>query len=124
MEEPLNIAQFKEKLKQELARLESELPSVGQRNPDNPADWQASVGDIQIDTADKNEVADKFEEMVGNNAIMNELETQYNEVKAALKRIEDGIYGVCEKGGEQISEKRLEAFPAARTCVEHMEPEG
>jgi len=36
-----------------------------------------------------------------------------------LKKIEDGTYGICEVGGEEIPEDRLDANPSARTCIEH-----
>jgi DnaK suppressor protein len=39
-------------------------------------------------------------------------------VEEALKRIEDGTYGICEFCGEEISEKRLEARPVTTSCVE------
>ena len=38
-----------------------------------------------------------------------------------LKKIEDGKYGICESTGEQIPIARLEANPAAKTCMEHLE---
>ena len=39
------------------------------------------------------------------------------ETVAALKRIEDGTYGICESCEEAISTKRLEAVPWARYCI-------
>lgn len=39
-------------------------------------------------------------------------------LEGALKRIEKGIYGTCETCGEKIPNRRLEAFLAARLCVE------
>jgi RNA polymerase-binding transcription factor DksA len=36
---------------------------------------------------------------------------------AALTRIDDGTYGQCGKCGKPIGEGRLEALPAATTCV-------
>jgi len=39
-------------------------------------------------------------------------------IKEALKRIDDGSYGVCELCGEEISEKRLEARPVTTCCIE------
>ena len=47
------------------------------------------------------------ENPVGNNA----------EITAALRRLDEGRYGVCERCGEPIGEARLEARPAARTCI-------
>jgi DnaK suppressor protein len=41
----------------------------------------------------------------------------FNDVKTALKKIDDGKYGFCENCQKKIDTKRLEAFPAATTCV-------
>jgi len=38
------------------------------------------------------------------------------EIDAALKRIEEGIYGVCERTGKAIDPSRLNALPWARSC--------
>lgn len=38
-------------------------------------------------------------------------------VNAALGRIENGEYGLCEACGVQISEARLEALPHAAKCI-------
>lgn len=111
---------FKDKLLKEKALLEEELVSVGKMNPDNPDDWDATPGKIEVDSADENEVADKMEELEENKAILQQLEPQLNEVKAALERIENGTYGICEISGEPIERERLEANPSARTSIKHM----
>jgi RNA polymerase-binding protein DksA len=41
------------------------------------------------------------------------------EIDAALKRIDDGSYGTCVVGGEQIPQERLEAMPWASLCIDH-----
>ncbi|MCP3942744.1 MAG: RNA polymerase-binding protein DksA [Desulfobacteraceae bacterium] len=38
-------------------------------------------------------------------------------VKEALKRLEDGSYGICELCEEEISLKRLEARPVTTKCI-------
>ena len=40
------------------------------------------------------------------------------EIDEALKRIEQGIYGVCEMSGKPINHERLEAIPFTRFTVE------
>lgn len=40
------------------------------------------------------------------------------EIEEALKRIEQGTYGVCEMSGKPIAHARLEAIPFARFTVE------
>lgn len=39
------------------------------------------------------------------------------EIEAAIKRVESGVYGVCELSGEKIPHPRLEAIPFARLTV-------
>ncbi len=40
-----------------------------------------------------------------------------DQVEAAIRRIEDGGYGRCEKCGEAIPKNRLDAIPYAADCV-------
>jgi len=51
-------------------------------------------------------------------SILEGLETELAEVEAALKRLDDGTYGVDEVTGEPIDPARLEAVPEARTNVD------
>lgn len=39
------------------------------------------------------------------------------DIERALLKLDDGTYGVCERCGERIDEARLDARPAARTCI-------
>lgn len=43
------------------------------------------------------------------------------EVRAALKRINDGTYGICVYTGDEISLKRLEAVPWTAFCIKAQE---
>jgi len=38
-------------------------------------------------------------------------------IDKTLKKIEDGEFGVCERCGEEIGVKRLEARPVAELCI-------
>jgi DnaK suppressor protein len=38
-------------------------------------------------------------------------------IKEALKRIENGTFGICEECGEDISEQRLNARPVTTLCI-------
>ncbi|MDP3962451.1 MAG: TraR/DksA C4-type zinc finger protein [bacterium] len=111
---------FKEKLEKEKKILEDELGTVGQKRDGKDPAWEATSGTMEVDTADENEVADKLEELEENELILGQLEKQLNEVKAALERIENDTFGICEISGGPIENDRLEANPSARTCVKHM----
>jgi len=39
------------------------------------------------------------------------------QIEAALERIEEGTYGICEECGVKIPKKRLNALPFALMCV-------
>jgi RNA polymerase-binding transcription factor DksA len=40
------------------------------------------------------------------------------EINDALRRIDNGVYGLCELTGAQINRARLKAIPYARFCLE------
>jgi DnaK suppressor protein len=40
------------------------------------------------------------------------------EVEIALQKLDEGGFGDCERCGEPIGEKRLDALPFARYCIE------
>jgi DnaK suppressor protein len=40
------------------------------------------------------------------------------EVMTALRKLDEGGFGECERCGEPIGEKRLDALPFARYCIE------
>lgn len=39
-------------------------------------------------------------------------------IDAALRRIEDGTYGTCQRCGKPIAPERLEALPYAELCID------
>lgn len=45
-------------------------------------------------------------------------QTDLKRIEAALKRIDDDLYGDCLRCGEEIELKRLEFDPAAPLCVD------
>jgi phosphoserine phosphatase RsbU/P len=46
-----------------------------------------------------------------------------SEVDAAIERMNDGTYGICEECHEPIEEERLLADPLLRFCLPHLTPE-
>jgi DnaK suppressor protein len=46
------------------------------------------------------------------------------EVQQALRRIDNGTFGICQGCGEPISGKRLEAIPWAKYCLTCQQIEG
>jgi RNA polymerase-binding transcription factor DksA len=123
-----NIDHYKQKLEAEKAKLLGELQELGRINPTNPKDWETtysnlhpSVGSDEISAEpDSNDQADLIEEYELRNATEVPLEARMNEVLRALERIEKGTFGLCTVDEPHpIEEGRLEANPAATTCMKH-----
>jgi DnaK suppressor protein len=50
-------------------------------------------------------------------ALLNAGRDQLAAIDAALRRLETGRYGICERCGQPIGEERLAARPTAVTCI-------
>ena len=97
---------------EEIAReLEGRLEQLTQRLASIKKDvTKAHSGDSseQAQERENDEVVD---------AIGNETRVSLREVRAALDRIEDGTYGICENCGDDIPLGRLQALPEATRCL-------
>ena len=116
--EKIDTQHFKEKLEEELKILTEELQKIARINPLNPNDWEPIPADMDTLEADKNEVSDRIAAFDQNTALVKDLELRFNNTKDALKKIEDGKYGLCEDTDGQIPLARLEANPSAKTCAD------
>lgn len=82
--------------------LEDELGEIGGRGIDN------HLGDMASATFDR-ELDEGLEEGA---------QQTLREIDAALGRLDDGTYGVCEACGKPIAPERLQAIPWARLCID------
>ena len=119
----IDIDHFKKRLEEELNDVKSELSQVAVLDPDTD-DWSPKTDPSDLDDnmtmEDDSEHAEDFRT---NDAIMNDLEIRYQNIKRALKKIDNGTYGICEIGQEPIELDRLEVNPSARTCKQHLDEE-
>jgi DnaK suppressor protein len=66
---------------------------------------------------------DMADQAAGNNEVHIQLKLKQTDAKilqaieGALRRIEEGSYGVCGDCGEPIAEARLTAIPWTRSCI-------
>lgn len=84
-------------LEREGAGDSSELSHVDQ----HPADTASEVSDMQRESA-----------------VLDVMDDQRSQVKAALARLDAGTYGRCIDCGKELTEDRLDARPEAARCVE------
>ncbi len=101
------LANFKKRLIEKQRQLVDEVGKSASYGKDQEDDSIKDLGD-QANTAYTREFF--FELGNGDRRLL-------REVVAALAKIDDGSFGSCERCGELIAEKRLDAVPFARYCI-------
>ena len=96
------------------AQLEDERASLRQQLIDLGAGETAMSFDENF--ADSGQVAAEQGE---NRMLVASLSDQLRDVERALAKFDRAEYGKCETCGNEISDARLEAMPAARYCIDH-----
>jgi DnaK suppressor protein len=102
------LTYFKKQLLEKQRQLTDEVGKTALYGKDQEDDSIKDLGD-QANTAYTREFF--FELGNGDRRLL-------RDVVSALQRIDDGNFGTCERCGEAIAEKRLEALPFARYCIE------
>ena len=112
----IDIQRMKERLEAKRTELQRQIASLTEAHPTPVDPIEASEG-----PQDFEETAVDFLETQQEQSIDVNEQALLTEVNAALKRIEDGTYGLCVVCGQPIPEKRLEAIPWAARCVKDQE---
>lgn len=96
---------------------ESDRLSEGLRRLEEDTLYSA-ISENTADIANCAEVGtDNFDRETALNIASGETD-MLRDVADALRRVNEGSYGVCEGCNQPIMKKRLEVFPAARFCIE------
>jgi DnaK suppressor protein len=106
--DPVNIDRYRRRL----LALEGELVERLGDEVENARDARADPGDAG-DLAQADELKEKYFALADTDSAI------LAQVRAALKRIDDGTYGKCVVDGEPIDEKRLESVPWTPYCLKH-----
>ena len=108
------LKEIEEKLKKQKVELETQLKKLGERNERAGNGFQVKFPKFG-EKEDEN--ADEVSAFGDRLSISLNLERSFEEVIAALEKIKKGTYGICEKCGNKIDEKRLRAIPTAKYCL-------
>nr|MBF6589376.1 TraR/DksA C4-type zinc finger protein [Ktedonobacterales bacterium] len=65
--------------------------------------------------------ADAVADYDRNQALIRNSQIVLAQVRAALARLDQGTYGICERCGREIGARRLEALPYATLCIDCQE---
>ena len=108
---------IEERKKDLLARkenLEKQLSIFAKKTKADSDDYQAEWTEFGEKDDDNISEVENFERNVN---LEETLELSIQKINKALKKIKDGIYGICEKCGGPIEEGRLKVFPSATACM-------
>ena len=112
----LDTASFRDRLLEERSRLTNAVDFLERENPGSLSD---ELGEIS--TAVDNHLGDTasatFDREL-DHTLEEGAQQTLQAIDDALRKIEDGTYGVCEVCGRPIAKERLEAIPWARLCIE------
>jgi RNA polymerase-binding protein DksA len=111
----LEVDRFREALLEERKRVEAAIQNLHDENPGTLAE------DAGEETAYDNHLADTATETYDREldyTLEENSEHVLAEIDAALKRIEEGTYGICTNCSTQIAEERVEALPWATLCID------
>jgi DnaK suppressor protein len=109
MAENQAFAEARARLEQERASLRSDIAALEAEN-------QAPQDDAGIG----NHIADGATEVFGRErdlALRSNAQDLLEQVEAAIKRIDEGRYGICARCGQPIAADRLQALPYAIYCI-------
>jgi RNA polymerase-binding protein DksA len=110
-----DIDRFREALVEERQRVTAAIENLHDEHPGSMAE------DSGEDAVFDNHLADTATETYDREldyTLEENSEHVLADIDAALRRIEDGTYGICTSCGKRIAEERLEARPWATLCID------
>jgi len=108
--------ELKKKLEDKKKRIEKELNEIAKKDPHMKGDYDTRFPDFGAhQSSDEN----ALEVAAYQNTLPIEyaLELRLQKINKVLEKIEKGTYGICEKCGGSISDKRLKILPEAVSCM-------
>lgn len=105
---PEQIAQIRDELLRALARLERSLKASGEA---------ARLSDLEQDTVGRLSRIDAIQNQTVTRSLEERERTQLSQIADALRRMEEGTYGLCGGCGAAIPFERLLIYPETRACT-------
>lgn len=111
-----NIEKFKKILLEEQARIRNEIARINRRS--SFASASEELGDIaDYDNHPADQGTETYER-TKDLALDENLDRMLESVNNALRKIDAGTYGVCDRCGREINPERLKVLPYAVFCIE------
>jgi RNA polymerase-binding protein DksA len=113
----IDTTEFKQLLETERGRLIDAVRFLEQENPGNMEDELGEIGSAGVDNHLGDMAAVTFDREL-DEGLEEGVRQTLEQIDAALGRIEDGTYGICQVCGKPIGDARLRARPWATLCID------
>jgi RNA polymerase-binding protein DksA len=114
MSTTIDTERFRTRLLDERKRVKEAIDYL---HEDNPGNIQDEAQDSTADNHPADVATVTFDRELDYSLEENE-ERMLAAINAALARIDDGAYGICNTCGQPIGEERLEALPWTTQCID------
>ncbi len=103
-----------------LAERERVQRAIEYLHQENPGTLEEETGEVASNSVNDHmgELATETFDRELDYTLEDNAEAVLGQIEAALRRIEAGAYGICERCGRPIDPARLEARPWAALCIE------
>ena len=108
------LKQYRQFLITERAKFAGEIRSIAHEASKNPRDASGDRSACTVHLADM--AADTSARELSTNLVESEQEVLY-EIDDALKRMDEGTFGICEQCNKPITMSRLRVVPYASMCI-------
>ena len=108
------VKQLRQLLITERVKLAEEIKTIAREAATSPRDASGDLSAYTVHMADM--AADTYDRELSMNIASSEQEILY-QIDDALKRLDDGSYGVCQQCNQPIAMSRLKAVPYASLCI-------
>jgi len=109
------LKQFRQLLITERAKFANEIRSIAQDTSKSPRDASGDLSGYTVHMADMS--ADTYDRELTPSMLSNEQEVLY-QIDDALKRLDEGSFGICSQCNQAITMSRLRAVPYASMCID------
>ena len=113
MAKELNYQYFERKLKRIRKEVLQEIYDLEPKVGENPLESGEEATPFPTHIAD---IADVENRLDRDSYLINQYTRELKDIDAALRKIVEKTYGICEDCGNNIGKERLKAIPYARYC--------
>lgn len=118
MPSPVNIERARERLLQQRERLQRIKEALSSEPGQGGVSERDALSELSLADQHPADLGTEMFEREKDQSILERVEAEMADVDRALKRADEGTYGLCEACGRKLANARLQIKPEARFCVD------